>query len=159
VIRSVIEYGPMVQWYWEGKTEVPEEKPAPVSICLPHNPHRKLWDWNQASVVRGRRLIAPTASSKFSNHLVQRLVQNTYSAVQCASRIRNFIAVTTKACHESLAWIRSIHFHILSQPSPTCVYVRTYRGLGCRITVRLKTRLSPCSSQHKLSLSRKCERL
>ena len=124
VITSVIEYGATVQWYWQGKTEVPGEKPVPVSICLPHNPHRKLWDWNQASSVRGRRLIVPMASSKFSNHLVQRLVQNTYSAAQGASHIRNFIAVTVKACHGTLPWIRSIHFHILSQPSPTCVYIR-----------------------------------
>jgi hypothetical protein len=63
------------------------------------------------------------ARSKFSNHSV-RLVQNTYSAVQCASRIRNFIAVTTKACHGTLIWIRSIHFYILSQSSPTCISVR-----------------------------------
>jgi len=127
-----------------------------------HTTHTEsFWDWNQASAVRGRRLIAPTASSKFSNHVAQRLVQNTYSAAQCVSRIRNFIAVTMKACHETLTWIRSIHFHILSQPFPTCAYVRNLltEDLDCRITVRLKTRLSPCSSQHQLSLSRKYERL
>lgn len=155
------EYGAMVQWYWQGKAEVPGNKPVPVSICLPHNPHRKLWDLNQASAVRGRRLIAPTASTKFSNHLVQRLVQNTYSAAQCASRIWNFIAVTMKGCHRTLTWIRSIHFHILSQPSPTCVNARNFltKDLDCRISLRLKTRLSPCSSQHPLSPSRKSERL
>jgi len=127
-----------------------------------HTTHTKsFWNWNQVSAVRGRRLIAPTASSKFSNHVVQHLAQNTYSAAQCASRIWNFIAVTMKACHGTLTWIRSIHFHILSQPFPVCTYVRNLltEDLHCRITVRLKTRISPCSSQHLLSLSRKYGRL
>jgi len=127
-----------------------------------HTTHtERFWDWNQASAVRSRRLIAPTAISEFSNQLVQRLAQNTYSAAQCSSRIRNFIAVTMKACHGTLTWIRSIHFHILNQPSPTCVYVRNLlaEDLDCRTTEKLKTRFSPCSSQQQSSLSRKYERL
>ena len=29
------EYGAMVEFYWKGKVEVLEEKPAPLPICTP----------------------------------------------------------------------------------------------------------------------------
>jgi len=58
------------------------EETCPSINMSTTQPTQKALGLKQASAVRGRRLIAPMASSKFSNHLVQRLVQNTYSAAQ-----------------------------------------------------------------------------
>ena len=32
------EYGAMVEWYWQGKTEVMGENPVPVPLCPPQIP-------------------------------------------------------------------------------------------------------------------------
>jgi hypothetical protein len=46
------DYGTLVKWYWPAKTEVLEEKPVRVSLCLPENLHVLAWNWNRASAVR-----------------------------------------------------------------------------------------------------------
>jgi hypothetical protein len=47
-----------VEWNWQGKTEVLEEKPVPVPLCPPQIPHRLTQDRTQPSAVRGWRLTA-----------------------------------------------------------------------------------------------------
>jgi hypothetical protein len=32
-------YVAMVEWHWQGKTEVLAEKPVPVPLCAPQIPH------------------------------------------------------------------------------------------------------------------------
>jgi len=36
LIEDENEYGTLVEWYWQGKTEVLGEKPVPVPLCPPH---------------------------------------------------------------------------------------------------------------------------
>jgi hypothetical protein len=50
--------GVAVEWNWQGKTEVLEEKPAPVPLCPPQITHGLTGDQTRASAVRGRRLTA-----------------------------------------------------------------------------------------------------
>jgi hypothetical protein len=48
----------LVEWNWQGKTEVLGENPVPVPLCPPQIPHGLTWNWTRASAVRGRRLTA-----------------------------------------------------------------------------------------------------
>jgi hypothetical protein len=50
--------GAPVEWNWQGKTEVLVEKPVPMPLCSPQNPHGLSRDRIRASAVGGRR---PTA--------------------------------------------------------------------------------------------------
>jgi hypothetical protein len=52
-------YGAVVERHWQGKNEVLGEKPIPVTLCLPQNPHWLTWNRTRTSEVTGRR---PTAS-------------------------------------------------------------------------------------------------
>jgi hypothetical protein len=45
-----------VEWYWQGKTEEPGEKPVPVPLCPPQMPHGLTQARTRASAVRGRLL-------------------------------------------------------------------------------------------------------
>jgi len=38
------DYGALVEWYWQGETEVVGEKPLLVSINTPRIPHGLAWD-------------------------------------------------------------------------------------------------------------------
>ena len=48
------EYGAVVEWYWQGKTEVFGETPVSVPLCTPQIPHGLAWDRVWAFAVRGR---------------------------------------------------------------------------------------------------------
>jgi hypothetical protein len=50
--------GALMEWKWEGKPELLEEKPVSVSLCPPQIPHGLSRDWNRASEVRDWRLTA-----------------------------------------------------------------------------------------------------
>jgi hypothetical protein len=50
--------GSQVEWNWQGKTEVLEEKLVPVPLCPPQIPHGLTRDRTRASAVGGRRLTA-----------------------------------------------------------------------------------------------------
>jgi hypothetical protein len=50
------EYGALMEWYWQGKTEELGEKPVPVPLCPPQIPHGLTRLRTQASAVGGRRL-------------------------------------------------------------------------------------------------------
>ena len=52
------EYRAVVEWYWQGKTELLGEKPVPVSLSPPQISHGLAWDRTLASAVRGRWLTA-----------------------------------------------------------------------------------------------------
>lgn len=52
------EFGVLVEWFWRGKTEVPEEKPLPAIVCLLHVPHGLAWDWTPACMMKGHQLSA-----------------------------------------------------------------------------------------------------
>lgn len=43
--RCMNGYGPMVEGYWQEKTEVLREKPAPMPICPQQIPHGLVWNW------------------------------------------------------------------------------------------------------------------
>jgi len=47
--RWMNEYGAMLEWYWQGKTEVMGENLAALSICSPQIPHERMqhWVWTQ----------------------------------------------------------------------------------------------------------------
>jgi hypothetical protein len=47
-----------VEWFWQGKTEVPVEKPLPATVCLLHVQHGLAWDWTPASMMKGQQLNA-----------------------------------------------------------------------------------------------------
>ena len=40
--RWMNEYGAMVEWYWQGETEVLGEKPVPMPLHLPEIPPQSL---------------------------------------------------------------------------------------------------------------------
>ena len=44
------DYAALVEWYWQGKTEVLGEKP--LALYVPQIPQVLLWNWNQVSLVR-----------------------------------------------------------------------------------------------------------
>ena len=50
-------YGALVEFYWQGKTEVLREKPEPAWICPPQFSHCLPRNRTLVSAVRGRRLI------------------------------------------------------------------------------------------------------
>jgi len=52
------ENGALVEWYWQGNTEVLGEKSAAVPLCLPQISCVLAWDRTWVSAVRGRRLTA-----------------------------------------------------------------------------------------------------
>jgi hypothetical protein len=54
--RWMNEYGAMVEWYWEGKTEVLREKPVPVQLFPPQILHGQDWHWNWVSMTIDRLL-------------------------------------------------------------------------------------------------------
>ena len=54
------EYGAMVEWYWQGKTETLEQKSVWVSLCPPQIPHWQAWDRTRLSIV----------TAKSTNHLI-----------------------------------------------------------------------------------------
>jgi hypothetical protein len=58
--------GALVEWNWQGKTEVLGEKPVPVPLCPPQIPHKLTWDRTRASAVRGQRLTAWAMARPFS---------------------------------------------------------------------------------------------
>jgi hypothetical protein len=51
----VCGYAAVVEWYWQGKTEGPGEKPASVPLWPPQIPHGLTWARTRASTVRSRR--------------------------------------------------------------------------------------------------------
>jgi len=50
--RWMDEYGAMVEWYWQAKTEVFGQKPALLPHYLQQISHRIPWDWTSSSMVR-----------------------------------------------------------------------------------------------------------
>jgi len=48
-------YGALVEWYWQGETEVLGEKPVTVPLCPPPNSHVLNWDQDRVSALKGRR--------------------------------------------------------------------------------------------------------
>jgi hypothetical protein len=50
--------GKLVEWNWQGKTEVLGEKPVPVPLCPPQIPKGRTRDRTRAFAVGGRRLTA-----------------------------------------------------------------------------------------------------
>ena len=52
------EYRALVEWYWQEKTEVLEEMPAPVQLWPPQIQNGLAWDLTQASMVKGQQLTA-----------------------------------------------------------------------------------------------------
>jgi hypothetical protein len=62
--RCMNEYGALVEWYWQGKTEVMGGKPVTVPLCPPQISHGLTWDGTLVSAVRGRQL-TPWASAMF----------------------------------------------------------------------------------------------
>jgi hypothetical protein len=50
--------GALVEWNWQGKTDVLGEKPVPVPLCQPQIPHGLTRYRTRASAVGGRRLTA-----------------------------------------------------------------------------------------------------
>jgi len=54
--RCMNGYGEMVEWYWQGKTEVLGVKPVTVTLCPPQIAHGLTWNWIWASSLTGRRL-------------------------------------------------------------------------------------------------------
>jgi hypothetical protein len=58
VFSAFLFNGALVEWNWQGKTEVLGEKPVPVTLCPPQIPHVPTNDRTRASAVRGRRLTA-----------------------------------------------------------------------------------------------------
>ena len=49
-------YGAMVEWYWQGKTNILGFKLVTVPLRPPQIAHAFAWDWTKASNVWGRRL-------------------------------------------------------------------------------------------------------
>jgi hypothetical protein len=62
-----VRHGAMVEWYWQGKTEVLGEKPVPVPLCPPKMPRELAWHqtWNPA--VRSPRLTQGTDPGHVQN--------------------------------------------------------------------------------------------
>jgi hypothetical protein len=61
------QYGPLTEWYWQGKTEELKDKPGPGQLSPSQISHWLVWDWTQAPTVTVQQLIAwaiaqPTAS-------------------------------------------------------------------------------------------------
>jgi len=50
------EYGAFVEWYWQDKTEVLGDKPAPVPLPVPQISHGLNWDRIRSSAMRGSDL-------------------------------------------------------------------------------------------------------
>lgn len=43
-------YGALVEWFWQGKTEVLEEKPGQILLLPPEIPRGLTWNWTRAFV-------------------------------------------------------------------------------------------------------------
>jgi hypothetical protein len=61
--------GALVEWNWQGKTEVFGEKPVPVPLCLTQIPHGLSRDRTQASSVTGRKLTAWAMARPIKSYL------------------------------------------------------------------------------------------
>jgi hypothetical protein len=62
--RWMNEYGALVEWYWQGKTELLGEKPVPVQLYPPQISQVLARDRPQASEVSSRPLAASTSVIK-----------------------------------------------------------------------------------------------
>jgi hypothetical protein len=54
IYRLINDYGTLVEWYWQGKTEVLREKPVPVPLCAAQILRGLTWDRMRASAVGDR---------------------------------------------------------------------------------------------------------
>jgi hypothetical protein len=66
--------GAMVEWNWQGKTEVLGEKPVPVPLCPLQIPHGLTRNWSRASVVRGRQLTTWAMAQPWANVTGNKLI-------------------------------------------------------------------------------------
>jgi len=48
--------GALVEWYWQGKTEVHGGKLYLVPLCIPQSPRWHCCDWTMVSAIRKRYL-------------------------------------------------------------------------------------------------------
>jgi hypothetical protein len=57
----------MVEWYWQGKMELLEEKPVPVPLCPPKMLHELAWHRTWNPMVGGPRLTQGTDPGDVQN--------------------------------------------------------------------------------------------
>jgi hypothetical protein len=60
------EYGVLVEWHWQGKIEIFEDKRVPVPHCPPQIPHWLAWDRNRTAEVRR---VSCTVDANFHTHM------------------------------------------------------------------------------------------
>jgi hypothetical protein len=51
--RWMNKYGALMEWNWQGETNILHEIPVPVPLCPPQIPQRLDWDWIRFFKVRG----------------------------------------------------------------------------------------------------------
>jgi hypothetical protein len=56
--QMIYEYGALVEWCWQGKTEEPREKPVSAPLRPPQIPRGLTRVWTRVSAVRNQRLSA-----------------------------------------------------------------------------------------------------
>jgi hypothetical protein len=93
-------YVAMVEWYWQGNTEVLGGKPVPVSLCTPQISHGLTWYRAQASAVTGRHQTVKAHTLNWN--YVMEYKQHTHSQ----SKIPSYLLLTLLSEKQASAPIR-----------------------------------------------------
>jgi hypothetical protein len=95
-------------WYWQGKTDVLEEKSIPVPLCPPENSHGITWNENRNFAVRGRRLTAwATVPLVTRLILIYRVIKKSLCTwwIQYKTHAKLFSTFSV-TCHDNVVRIR-----------------------------------------------------
>jgi hypothetical protein len=116
----VLRAPPISAGYWQWKTEVPWEKPAPVPICPLQITHGLTWNRTRASAVTGRRLTAWTMDRPTANFWFWvRRITYTVSYCGCISYDKfwyvTFCATFVGLSRQAKFSVRIMNFHSNTQ--------------------------------------------
>ena len=107
------EYGVLVEWYWQRRTGVLEEKPATVSLCRPERLSVVVWDRPPASLVKIRRPTAWFMSRPCKHSLL------------AASSLHKNIVPTSEQAYCFVRWSSKC---VASYANGKCMYTRVNKN-------------------------------
>ena len=95
-------YEAVVEWYWQGTTDVLGEKPVPVPLCIPQIPSWLACGWTQPSMVTGQQLTVQTRAGEPIAHV----------KISMACSIHRWPTFFSYAWPVSLLWETCVYIHI-----------------------------------------------